>query len=318
MRLYYVFITYFTHTPIPGRDVLLTNSMLNLLNQHVLNRFDARLVRRSWLDVNTAAGAPAFAPDTWAMVELAGNLHLWIDLGDSGVSLGCLSGLYETEETAFILDTVKEGGTFVDIGANIGWFAVQAASKVGPAGRVIAIEPRARTCQYLTRSMEANHFMDRAELHHCAAGAEAGRFSIGWNAKAGNPGGTWSLPDARMAQEFRDIGHQVEEVEVRTLDSIIAGRPVDVIKIDIEGAEGLALRGGEITIAQSRPVILSEINFTLLPKISGLSAGDYVRWLEAKGYRCHVLKDGKPGAVLKADNLPVHKVLVNAIFLPVS
>ncbi len=89
----------------------MSNGMLYLLNEHVLNHFDARLVRRSWLNVNAAAGGPAFAPDTWAMVELPGGLLLWIDLGDSGVSLGCLSGMYEGEETAFILGAVKEGGS---------------------------------------------------------------------------------------------------------------------------------------------------------------------------------------------------------------
>ncbi len=295
-----------------------SQSVLTLLNEHVLKFFDARLVRRSWLNAATAPAGPAFPAETWAMFELPGGLMMWLDMGDSGVSLGCVSGMYEGEETAFILNTVKEGHTFVDIGANVGWFAVQAARNVGPKGRVIAIEPRAQTGSYLARSLLANGFMDRAEVHHCAVGKEAGRFSIGWDGTAGNPGGTWSLPSGKMAQEFRDMGHRVEDVEVKTLDSIVAGRKVDVIKIDIEGAEGLALRGAAQTLAQSRPVILSEMNFPLLPKISGLSAGDYVRWMAGQGYRCHALEAGKPGAVLQADNLPAHMVFINVIFQPMS
>lgn len=301
----------FTH------GIYVSNSVAAFLNDHLLKFFDARLVRRSWLDRATAPAAPAFPPETWAMAELPGGLKLWLDLGDSGVSLGCLSGGYEADETAFILDSIKPGQTFVDIGANIGWFAVQAARRVGPSGRVIAIEPRAQTGSYLARSLEANQFMDRAEVHHCALGAEAGRFSIGWDGKAGNPGGTWSLPDEKMAQEFRAAGHRVEDVEVRTLDSIVAGCKVDLIKIDIEGAEILAFRGAEKTLAQSRPVILSEMSFTLLPKISGLTAGDYVRWMAERGYRCHALAaGGRIGPELQADNLPGHQSYINVVFTP--
>ncbi len=305
----------------------MSNSMFALLNEKLLKKFDAQLVRRSWLggalsQSGAAPGGlarPGFAPDSWVMFEMPGGLALWIDLGDSGVSLGCLSGHYERDETAFILNSVKAGDTFVDIGANIGWFAVQAARAVGPGGRVIAIEPRARTGRYLARSLfEANGFSDRAEVHHCAVGTEAGRFSIGWDNDAGNPGGTWSLPTSEMQQEFRDSGFSVEEVEVKTLDSLVAGRKVDVIKMDIEGAEGLALRGAAATLAQSRPVILSEMNFSLLPKISGFSAGDYVRWMADQGYRCHALEAGRTGPQLHADMLPVNEVFINVIFHPMQ
>ncbi len=296
----------------------MSNSLFTLLNENLLKFFDAQLVRRSWLNRALAPAGPAFPPETWAMFELPSGLKLWIDLGDSGVSLGCLSGMYEGDETAFILNTVKDGDTFVDIGANIGWFAVQAARNVGPRGRVIAIEPRARTGSYLARSLqEANGFSDRTEVHHCAVGTEAGRFSIGWDNSAGNPGGTWSLPTREILQEFRDAGFRVEEVEVKTLDSIIAGRKVDVIKMDIEGAEGLALRGASKTLAESRPVILSEMNFPLLPKISGFSAGDYVRWMAEQGYRCHALEAGRTGPILHADNLPSHMTFINVIFQPI-
>lgn len=294
-------------------------SLFKLLNENLLKYFDAQLVRRSWLDGALAPTGPAFPPETWAMFELPSGLKLWIDLGDSGVSLGCLSGMYEGEETAFILNTLKQGDTFIDIGANIGWFAVQAARTVGQSGRVIAIEPRAQTGGYLARSLlEANGFSDRAEVHHCAVGTQAGRFSIGWDSSAGNPGGTWSLPTTEIQQEFRDAGLRMEDVEVKTLDSIVAGRKVDMIKMDIEGAEGLALRGAAQTLAQSRPVILSEMSFSLLPKISGFSAADYVRWMAQQNYRCHALEAGRTGAILDADNLPTHLTFINVIFHPLS
>ncbi len=296
----------------------MSNSLFTLLNENFLKKFDAQLVRRSWLGNALAPSPRQFPPETWAMFELPSGLKLWIDLGDSGVSLGCLSGMYEGDETAFILNSVKKGDTFVDIGANIGWFAVQAAANVGPTGRVIAIEPRAQTGQYLARSLRENEFSGRSEVHHCALGTEAGRFSIGWDNSAGNPGGTWSLPTKEIQQEFHDVGFRVEEVEVKTLDSIVADRKVDVIKIDIEGAEGLALRGAARTLAQSRPIILSEMNFSLLPKISGFSAGDYIRWMTEQGYDCHALEAGRAGALLHTNNLPSHMTFINVVFKPIS
>jgi len=292
------------------------NSIVAMLNKHLLKYLDARLVRRSH---HYANGAALFPPGTWVMFELPGGLKLWIDLGDVGVSMECMAGRYEIAETRFILDNLKEGGTFLDIGANIGWFAVQAAAKIGANGRMIAIEPRTQTGAYLARSLQANGFMDRSEVHHCAAGAEAGRFSIVWNGEAGNPGGTWSLPEKQMLQEFREDCFRTEEVDVRTVDAIVGGRRVDMIKIDIEGAEGLALRGAVKTLAQSRPVILSEMNFSLLPKISGLTAGEYTGWMAQQGYQCHALTaDGGIGPILAAGNLPSHMTFINVIFIPMA
>ncbi|MSP42163.1 MAG: FkbM family methyltransferase [Alphaproteobacteria bacterium] len=294
----------------------MSNSVVAMLNNHLLKYFDARLVRRSRLYAN---GAALFPPGTWVMFELPGGLKLWIDLGDVGVSLECMAGRYEIAETRFILDNLKEGDTFLDIGANIGWFAVQAAAKTGAKGRIIAIEPRTQTGAYLARSLQANGFMDRSEVHHCAAGAQAGRVSIVWNGEAGNPGGTWSLPDKQMLQEFREDCFRTEEVPVQTVDAVVGDRRVDMIKIDIEGAEGLALRGAMKTLSQSRPVILSEMNFPLLPKISGLTAGDYVRWMAQQRYQCHSLTaEGGTGPVLAAGNLPGHMTFINVIFKPMA
>lgn len=148
---------------------------------------------------------PDYPPSTWARVEVD-DLLLWVDLGDLGVSRHCVRGDFEPIETNFIRGVVKPGMTFVDVGANIGWFSANAAKLVGPEGRLFSFEPRKDTFKALSRTFEDNGFSDRATLINAAVGEEPGEVFIGWSPELGNPGGTWTLPYLELEANFRDSG----------------------------------------------------------------------------------------------------------------
>ena len=258
-----------------------------------------------------------FAADSWVMAEIVDGLKLWVDLGDAGVSRSCVSGGYEHQETAFMRASLKKGMNFVDIGANIGWFTVQASHLVGPTGRVTSFEPRRNTFNYLQKSLDANGFGDRAAAYNCALGEAAGTSFVGWPQGTDNPGGTWSLANDDLLDSFRQNGAVIQETEVRSLDDVIGEQRVDFIKIDIEGAEPLALAGASRTLRRSRPIIMSEVNPRGLREVSRASALDYIDLVRDAGYRCHVMEGNEAGHPI-GDSIDIleHQDMVNVIFLP--
>jgi FkbM family methyltransferase len=144
-------------------------------------------------------------------------------------------GAWEPSITRWMLDVLRPGDVFVDVGANVGYHAIQAAIRVGPTGRVVAFEALPVTAQRLRQNVAANRVA--VDVHECVA-------SDGPGAK-------------RMYREaFGNIGHSntaggrylVEDdvVEARTVDSVVGPdlRPrVKLVKVDVEGDELNVLRG---------------------------------------------------------------------------
>lgn len=207
--------------------------------------------------------------------------------------------------------------TFVDVGANIGWFSANAAGLVGPAGRVFSFEPRVDSFRALSRTFEDNNFMDRGVLTNAAVGEEAGEVSIGWTPQLGNPGGTWTLPYEELENDFRASGAELQRAPVVVLDDVIGDAPVDLLKIDIEGAEPIALRGAKQLLQRQRPTILCELNPILLQKVSRTRPQDFIRSVEGSGYRCHVLEADGVGPALDAEQVHLDDDMVNVVFLPI-
>ena len=87
------------------------------------------------------------------------------------------TGNYAGEVSAALREQLAAGATFVDIGANIGWFSLLAASVVGPAGRVIAIEPNPNNVALLQHSAKDNSF-DNIEVLPVAIADRAGAVAL--------------------------------------------------------------------------------------------------------------------------------------------
>lgn len=296
------------------------------LNKALLGPLGFRLVKSSCIerlntDIQTlraaqhADGAELVPRDplgTWLLAELEDGRRLWVDLGDYGVSRAAMIGHFEPIETGFIRSLLKPGQTFIDIGANIGWFTVLAGQIVGVTGRVYAFEPRPNTCERLKMSVAENGFR-HVEIRQVALGAAAGRMAVASLVRMRNAGGTWLLATETLVANLRE-GYERFEVDVIRLDDF-GLESCHLLKIDIEGAEHLALCGAVETLKRFRPIILSEINPDPLQQVSGVSASEYVGFLEGLGYRAHAITAAGPGPRLAAgfaDGI----TMMNVAFLP--
>lgn len=156
-------------------------------------------------------------------------------------------GWHERAEELFVRRIVRGGDWFVDVGANVGTFAILAASRCGPLGRVFAFEPNPHVRNLLRKSAVINWYHDRIRV-----------FEAGLNDEEGNDILTYyphRLGDAQVefqsksSEPFETSGvflsQRVQvEVSMRRLDDIIpVDLPIKMIKIDAEGHEPKILEG---------------------------------------------------------------------------
>jgi FkbM family methyltransferase len=154
-----------------------------------------------------------------------------------------------------VLSFVNPGGVAIDVGANLGEWAVPLARRVGRSGRVLAIEPAPCAATALDKTLVANALV-QAEVIRCAVGDHDGtvEFTAPIVTSVRVDTGTARIGPAAAGQEAL-------KVVLRSLDSLVAERRldrIDVIKIDVEGAERQALDGARASLTRFRPVLVLE------------------------------------------------------------
>ena len=215
---------------------------------------------------------------TLAATNAGFSIHVSVDDAAVGAAIAA-SGVYEPHVTAVFAARLRPGMTVVDIGANIGWFTLLAASRVGPEGRVLAVEPNPLNARMLEASRQANG-LDNVLLLPVAAGVRNGAVALHR---------TYSNASTTPLDRI-DI-HAAEVVPMIRLDDVYPADwgPVELVKIDVEGAEALALGGLENVLRRDRPAIISELSPNMMPGASSVSALDYLGWLQGLGYRLGVI-----------------------------
>ena len=147
--------------------------------------------------------------------------------------------------------SVREGATVIDGGAYIGFYALLAARRVGEDGIVVAFEPNPETFDVLCHNVRENGFQDRVIALPVGLGADTGRraFYIG--------DGDGSKSSLFTPEQWRDA----TDTECTSLDDALGARPVDLVKLDLEGGEVDALRGMRRTLTSSPdPCLIVECN----------------------------------------------------------
>jgi FkbM family methyltransferase len=236
-----------------------------------------------------------FSPDDVVEVELDG-LKLALDRADTSVSEVMIRDhAYEPEVTSVLKQILRPGMTFLDVGANLGYYTLLGARLVGPSGRVIGVEPNSENFRLILRSLELNDFSNVTLLPLALAEETGWAYFV--NYLGSNGGLSESLP--------QDSIHGWGQI-VPTLrgDSIVKG-PVDVIKVDVEGAEGRVMTGLASLVEDCRPVIVTEASEAMLASVSGIGLSEFLHWFADRDYRCAVISSvhGLPDDVKDVDAL---------------
>jgi FkbM family methyltransferase len=190
---------------------------------------------------------------------------------------------YEPHVSRLIQQMLHRDDYFVDIGANIGYFTLMAAAIVGPEGRVFAFEPNHNNCALIERSIAVNGF-DNIRLFPYAA-AEKNQVFLLWAAEL-NSNGTLAEFDPEVATNLSSL----QEVQAVAADEALAGiSKIDVIKMDIEGAEPRAWQGMLRLVRKHRPVIILEFSPDLILETSHLEAAVFYEMIRKEGYDLFLL-----------------------------
>jgi len=188
--------------------------------------------------------------------------------------------IHEEGTTNLFKKVVKPGHVVVDLGANIGYFTLLAAKLVGKDGKVFSFEPEPRNFEYLKTNLALNHY-SHASAYQKAVSDQNGKTKLyicaydSGHHTINQPEGIELYRQGRTG-ETREI-----EIEVVTLDSFLEDKTekIDAIKIDVEGAEALAIRGMQRLLKENHKVKIFLEFFPLLIKGMGSSPQDLVELL---------------------------------------
>ena len=195
----------------------------------------------SWLTRSRPARAARFV----AKLDAGIPLHFECDLRNALAREVFFTGQYEPQETVVLKAVLVPGGTFVDVGAHWGYFSLLAAGLVGTFGRVIAVEADPRIHATLASNVALNK-LSWVTAHHAAIAATPGTVELVGYSDAQENWGISRIADAGSAGAGAGAAPDRFWVPARPLDDLLdelRAPAVDLVKMDIEGAEGFALQG---------------------------------------------------------------------------
>lgn len=217
------------------------------------------------------------------------NLRMELDLSDS-IQRNIYLGTYEPGETQEVRRWLKPGMTFVDAGANVGYFTALAATCVGPTGRLFSCEPQPDSFRRLTAMLERNA-LSQVRAFPWGLSSDEGEVSLYLAPEAGGDQNATMVPHA---------GARTITVQVRTLDACArewAVERIDLLKIDVEGHEPKVFRGAAQLLAERRiRAILCEFNDFWLTR-AGSSAAELYAELRRFGFNDEIGTPPPPGCM---------------------
>lgn len=227
-------------------------------------------------------------------------------------------GDYDPRMTDALRHLLRPGMTAWDVGTERGWFTLLMAACVGRTGRVDAFEAFPPNVQRLRENLAMNDF-PQVRVHAAAVSDRSGSMFF-------EPPDDQITGHRRYLSDCSGVGYLTDTPSPRaiciptvTIDEVAERERLsrlDLIKLDIEGAETAALRGGRQTLKRHRPVLVVEYNRATLRR-AGSSLQELDDLLAELGYdRLHLTTTFRPVDLQRAERLPDEAVVFNAYCFP--
>jgi FkbM family methyltransferase len=200
-------------------------------------------------------------------------------------------------ETPYLADLLSGAPVCLHVGASDGRHSY-VMTQVAPKARIYAIEPSAFSYAVLKTTVAWHRIGDRVTAVHAAIGDKTGEMLLVTPRKiTGRMGRAYAFvadqaPQGEVRPDLQDTGMEVQSTPVTTLDAFCAERGldrIDFIRMDIEGAELMALQGARHVLDRDRPHVLLEIHPAMLAARFGGTAEQVVALFTDRGYRMFAL-----------------------------
>ena len=250
--------------------------------------------------LHTRLRAAALARDPRREVTMRDGSRARWDLRDDAEAMACWLGEADDDVRDALLARVKPDATVFDVGANVGWWTVPLARRLARGGgRVVAFEPVPANRARLEWAIAANAVGAQVQVAAVALGDAPGELGM-WlkSEETGAGSGTAALVTGDGPSHLR--------VPVVTLDAWTAEQGLtrcDLMKLDIEGAELMMLRGAERFIAATRPLIFGEFEAYWLSTF-GATFVDVAEWAGRNRYAMRRW-DARTGAFVALERVEV-------------
>ena len=182
---------------------------------------------------------------------------MWLDPADEGIARDLIIyGIREYETTALVKSIVAPGDVIMDIGANIGYYALMESGLAGSAGKVYAVEPNPQSVEILKRNVQMNG-LKNVKVFSLAIGDKDGAGKLNISRKS-----NWCSMSGEKSELFVDS----VEVAVVSVDSFIKDRArPDFIRMDVEGFEYEIIKGmRKLMASDGRLGLLIEVHAAFL------------------------------------------------------
>jgi len=231
--------------------------------------------------------------------DFDGDLSISLDRASYISSAIYWAGHHSFPLVRFLREFLKPEMTLADVGANIGEITLLAAKRLS-SGLVLAFEPMPNVFAQLTRNVALNKF---SSIRLFNLGLYDSNGSLPLFVKNDHPFGTTNEGVTSLFSTGKDRTETL--VPLRKFDDV-AGEAsltrLDVMKIDVEGAEWMVLRGAENSIKRFRPVIIAEISAANFQR-AGYAPKDFFNYLNALDYEVRNLEDGSRNLTSECDAL---------------